>query len=100
MASASSPGDPGGLRSGASVADPASRLPLDHPLRTELNDEVHARPPQALVPPLRISYLALLADPAAREQSWQAVRDLALRYGAQPPCRARAITAPTSARSA
>jgi uncharacterized membrane-anchored protein len=28
-------------------------LPADHPLRFELNDEAHARPPEALVPPQR-----------------------------------------------
>ena len=37
-------------------------LPADHPLRFELNDEAHARPPEALVPPQRLSYLALLSD--------------------------------------
>ena len=61
------------------------RLPHDHPLRAELSDEVHARPMEALVAPLRISYLALLTDPAEPQQSWQAVRDLALRYGVHPP---------------
>jgi uncharacterized membrane-anchored protein len=61
------------------------RLPQDHPLRGELNDEVHARPPEALVAPLRLSYLALLSDGAPREDVWQAVCDLARRFGAAPP---------------
>lgn len=62
-----------------------SRLPRDHPLRAELSDEVHARPTEALVAPLRISYLALLTDPAEPQQPWRAVHDLALRAGAPPP---------------
>ena len=60
-------------------------LPPGHPQRLDLNDEVHARPPEAMSPPLRISYLALLTDTAQREASWQAVVDLAHRMGAQPP---------------
>jgi len=34
----------------------------DHPLRVELNDEVYARPPEALVAPVRVSVLALFSD--------------------------------------
>jgi uncharacterized membrane-anchored protein len=61
-------------------------LPPSHPLRVELNDEVHARPPEALVPPCRISHLALIppAD-APREQTLEALRDLARRFGAPDP---------------
>ena len=36
----------------------ASALVADHPLRTALNDEVHARPPEALTAPLQASFLA------------------------------------------
>ncbi len=60
-------------------------LPADHPQRIELNDEVHARPPEPLVAPSRISYLALLSDAAQREAGWVAVCDLCRRYGAEPP---------------
>ncbi len=60
-------------------------LPPSHPQRLELNDEVHARPPEALAPGLRLSYLALLGDPAHREASWEAVCDLARRSAAAPP---------------
>ena len=60
-------------------------LPASHPQRLELNDEVHARPPEALAPSLRVSYLALLNDPARREASWEAVCDLARRSAAAPP---------------
>ncbi|MBL6079112.1 DUF3422 domain-containing protein [Belnapia sp. T18] len=60
-------------------------LPPSHPQRLELNDEVHARPPEALAPPLRLSYLALLTDPARRDASWEAVCDLARRSAIPPP---------------
>lgn len=63
-------------------------LPLeDHPQRVELNDEVHARPPEALTPPLRLSYLALLSGHAPREQEWQLVRNLAQRFDIAVPAK-------------
>ena len=61
------------------------KLPADHPQRIELNDEVHARPPEPLVAPCRLSYLALLSDAAQREAGWLAVCDLCRRYGVAPP---------------
>jgi uncharacterized membrane-anchored protein len=60
-------------------------LPPDHPQRVELNDEVHARPPEPLVAPTRVSYLALLCDAAQREAGWLAVCDLCRQYGVEPP---------------
>ena len=60
-------------------------LPPNHPLRSELNDEVHARPSDALHAPLRISYLALLTDVTSRAREWQNVRDLAARFGHDTP---------------
>jgi Protein of unknown function (DUF3422) len=33
------------------------KLPTDHPQRIELSNEVHARPPEPLVAPSRLSYL-------------------------------------------
>ncbi|TCZ65982.1 DUF3422 family protein [Roseicella aquatilis] len=60
-------------------------LPASHPQRLELNDEVHARPPEAMAPPLRVSYLALLLDPAEHEASWEAVVALARRSAVAPP---------------
>jgi uncharacterized membrane-anchored protein len=62
-------------------------LPPDHPQRVELNDEVHARPPEALVAPLRLSFLAIFADAALRDQEWQHVCSLVQRYGAASPPR-------------
>jgi uncharacterized membrane-anchored protein len=61
------------------------KLPADHPQRLELNDEVHARPPEPLVAPSRLSYLALLCDATQREASWVAICDLCRRYGIEPP---------------
>ncbi|MGO8855049.1 MAG: DUF3422 family protein [Steroidobacteraceae bacterium] len=54
-------------------------------MRSELNDEVHARPSDSLRAPLRISYLALLSPPAARQDEWQHVIELLGRYGKQAP---------------
>ena len=61
------------------------KLPADHPQRIELNDEVPARPPEPLVAPSRLSYLALLCDAAQRDAGWLAVSDLCRRYGVEPP---------------
>lgn len=60
-------------------------LPAEHPLRAELNYEVHARPPDALSAPCRVSYIALLTAELPRELAWQHMRTLALRFGAPPP---------------
>lgn len=61
------------------------RLPHDHPQRNLLNDEVHARPPEALVPPLRVSYLALFNDKSQRESEARPIHELAKRFGHEPP---------------
>ncbi len=63
------------------------KLPADHPQRIDLNNEVHARPPEPLVAPCRLSYLALISDPAEREAGWHAVCDLCARYHTDPPAR-------------
>jgi uncharacterized membrane-anchored protein len=60
-------------------------IPQNNPRRIELNDEVHSRPPEALVVPTRLSYLALLCSAAQRDQAWGMVGDLARRYGCVPP---------------
>lgn len=76
---------------GSVVAPPAGRLnssmllPPDTPRRFELNDEVHARPPEALAVPTQLSYLALLCNAAQRDQAWRMVGDIARRYGVEPP---------------
>jgi uncharacterized membrane-anchored protein len=63
-------------------------MPTDHPLRIELNDEVHARPSEALQAPLRLTFLALYSDPTQRDREWQHVCALARRFGHEPPQRA------------
>ncbi len=63
------------------------RLPPNHPLRIELNNEVHARPPESVIAPCRMSYIALWSDYTMREKQWQAVSALTQRYGAVPPSR-------------
>ncbi len=60
-------------------------LPANHPQRVLLNDEVHARPPEPMAAPGRLSYLALLCDAEAREASYQAVCALAATCGVAPP---------------
>ncbi len=60
-------------------------LPPDHPQRVELNDEVHARPPEMLEAPAWVSFLALLSDQAERDRERALVAELAQRYGAAPP---------------
>ncbi len=61
------------------------RLPPDHPQRLQLNNEVHARPPEPLTAPCRVSYIAVALDGADREAPWRAVCDLAQRCAIAPP---------------
>jgi uncharacterized membrane-anchored protein len=58
--------------------------PADHALRRVLNDEVHARPPEQVRPPVRLSYLALIPD-EDRAADIKALHDLVTRYGAPAP---------------
>ena len=67
------------------VEAPPMVLPQNHARRIELNDEVHARPPEALTLPMRLSYLALLCNAAQRDQAWSMVGELSRRFGAAPP---------------
>ena len=66
-------------------SSPRLGLPLDHPLRQRLNDEVHARPPERIAAPARVSFVALLADEAQRAQSWRVIAEIAAAAGATPP---------------
>jgi uncharacterized membrane-anchored protein len=59
--------------------------PTDHPLRFQLNNEVHARPPDALQTPLRLTYLALVSPWSNRDREWALVAELARRFGVEPP---------------
>jgi uncharacterized membrane-anchored protein len=60
-------------------------LPPDHPQRIELNDEAHARPPEALQAPVRISYLALFSDNSLRDRQRAHIAELADFFGVKPP---------------
>jgi uncharacterized membrane-anchored protein len=60
-------------------------LPRNHPQRILLNDEVHARPPERLKAPSRVTYLALLANPAQRADAWDRLTILARDFGASLP---------------
>jgi len=60
-------------------------LPHDHPQRYALNDEVHARPPEALEAPLRLSFLALFSPGSNRDAEWRHVAALAGRFGVAGP---------------
>jgi len=62
-----------------------ARLPVDHPQRIELNDEVHARPPGLLEAPARISYLALRVPPSTRDDEMGLLSELAERFGQDGP---------------
>lgn len=61
------------------------RLPPNHPRRFELNDEVHARPPEALTAPARVSYLALLLDGTQPAREVRHLAELTERCGAPAP---------------
>jgi uncharacterized membrane-anchored protein len=63
-------------------------LPQNHPQRVELNDEVHARPPEPLAAPVRISYLAMLSKFPMRQETWAHVCELAGHYGMPLPAEA------------
>jgi uncharacterized membrane-anchored protein len=60
-------------------------LPLDHPGRIVLNDELHARPPEALTPPCSISFLALAVDDAGKARAFEHLCELAARFNLAPP---------------
>lgn len=60
-------------------------MPGDHPFRQELNDEVHARPPEPMAAPMRGSYLVCVSGSESRESDQQAIIELARIYDAEPP---------------
>ncbi|MBK6293000.1 MAG: DUF3422 domain-containing protein [Rhodoferax sp.] len=47
----------------------AAPQPRQHPQRVALHNEIHARPPEALDPPLAISHVVMVCDAAEREAS-------------------------------
>lgn len=60
-------------------------LPQFHADRFELNDEVHARPSEAILMPVRVSYLVLMSPWAKRDSDLEPMRDLAQRHGGTSP---------------
>lgn len=54
-----------------------SRLPENHPQRFELNDEVHARPPDAIDQPASISYLAMFHGGKGKTEELELLTELA-----------------------
>ena len=62
-----------------------SLLPSDHPERLMLADEVHARPPEPLHTPMRVSYVAMLMDPAARSQEGAHLARLCAHFDVAAP---------------
>ncbi len=61
------------------------QFPPDHPHRQALNDEVHARPPEELVAPTRLSFLALTVDAEQRRQNFDLICELARDAGVPAP---------------
>ncbi len=57
----------------------------DHPQRTLLNNEVHARPYERIAAPVRASYLALLTGIETAEQEREHIKALCARNGVNPP---------------
>ena len=49
-------------------------LPPNHPLRLELNNEVHARPTEGLEAPASLFYVVLYSDAARRDADWAEAR--------------------------
>jgi uncharacterized membrane-anchored protein len=51
-------------------------LPPSHPQRRELNNEVHARPPESLVAPSDVILISMLSGASSRDTDWQHLRRL------------------------
>lgn len=62
-----------------------TRLPENHDQRFELSNEVHARPPEPLTAPVKLSCVALVTDWPYRDEDRDVVAELTSRYGATPP---------------
>lgn len=61
------------------------KLPENHPKRFDLSNEVHARPPEPVIAPVRISCIALTTNWPYKEEDREVVAELTKRYGATPP---------------
>ena len=56
-----------------------------HPVRVLLHNEVHARPPEALTPPLSIAHVVMMADARERDASRAHLAALLRNYHLAPP---------------
>lgn len=61
------------------------KLPDNHPQRFELSNEVHARPPEQLTAPVKMSCIAMTTDWPYRDEDRDIVAELTKQYGATPP---------------
>jgi len=64
---------------------PANGLPAAHPLRTELYEEIHARPFPLVSAPVRVSHLATMSEPGESRAHLGHLAELARRYSVNPP---------------
>ena len=62
-----------------------AHLIANHPLRHQLNNEVHARPPTPLTSPERVSYLAIHSGEQGASDDHACLVRLCDRYGITPP---------------
>jgi len=60
-------------------------LPVQHPQRAALHNEIHARPPEAMAAPLAISHVVMWCDAAQREASRAHVTALLRDHHLAPP---------------
>lgn len=60
-------------------------LPGNHPQRFVLSNEVHARPPEPMTAPVKLSCIALTTKGAYRDSDREPVIELTKQYGATPP---------------
>ncbi|MEM8936171.1 MAG: DUF3422 domain-containing protein [Pseudomonadota bacterium] len=60
-------------------------LPENHNQRFELSNEVHARPPEPLTSPVKLTCIALATDWAFRDSDREPVIELTKHFGATPP---------------
>lgn len=59
-------------------------LPADEPLRRQLHDEVHARPPARIRLPALVTYVAVIHEGVSREQECEHLRRLPGQAGLTP----------------
>lgn len=64
-------------------------LPADHAERLALAAEVHARPPEPVETPSRVSYVAVLVPPERREAEHAHLAALCRSFGVEPPAAER-----------